>query len=136
MQEYLFLCKIDTIFAIKTIGMSQLTTKDKEREYKKFMVQWLPKVVERCSVVLSNISNRAKVSDTDLDVVQAQFRLYYMGYCPDFIPAWTPPNRIKEPKEVTLPFKNDETNDTLTEHTNGIEIESTPCETKKTKKLT
>ena len=124
MQEYLFLCKIDTIFAIKTIGMSQLTTKDKEREYKKFMVQWLPKVVERCSVVLSNISNRAKVSDTDLDVVQAQFRLYYMGYCSDFIPAWTPPNRTKEPKETTL-F------DTLTEQapneSNGM-ISDTPVE--------
>ena len=79
------------------MGMKQ---KDIDREYRKFAQEWLPKVVERGTVFLENLRNRKKIKEEDWDVIKAYHRLYYLGYCEEFIVPWSPPQ--KESKQTTI----------------------------------
>jgi hypothetical protein len=81
--------------------MGQLAKKDIEREHRKFMLNWFPKLIERGNIILANIGNHANVIETDYEVLEAMYRSYYMGYLPDFVPAWQPPIREKKGQNVT-----------------------------------
>ena len=65
--------------------------KDADREYRKFLENWLPKFTERCTIFLHNLKDRKAVKEDDWEVIKTAFRSYYMGYCPDFVPVWQPP---------------------------------------------
>lgn len=65
--------------------------KDVDREYRKFLENWLPKFTERCTIFLHNLKDRKAVKENDWEVIKTAFRSYYMGYCPDFVPAWQSP---------------------------------------------
>ena len=74
--------------------------KDIDREYRKFAQEWLPKVIERGTIFLENIRNKKKVKEEDWDVIKAYHRLYYLGYCEEFIVPWQPPQ--KQSKQTTI----------------------------------
>ena len=74
--------------------------KDIDREYRKFAQEWLPKMAERAVCFLENLKNKKKVKEEDWDVIKAYHRLYYLGYCEEFIVPWQPPQ--KQSKQTTI----------------------------------
>lgn len=72
--------------------MAKLEKKDIDREYRKYIQNWLPKFVERLTIDQLCIKEKREIPENDWEVLEAAFYLYYMGYCADFIPAWQPPN--------------------------------------------
>ena len=74
--------------------------KDIDREYRKFAQEWLPKIIERGVCFLESIRNKKKVKEEDWDVIKAYHRLYYLGYCEEFIVPWQPPQ--KQSKQTTI----------------------------------
>lgn len=72
--------------------MGKLEKKDIDREYRKYITQWLPKFNERITLSLLCIKDKREIPEGDWEVLESAFYLYYMGYCADFIPAWQPPN--------------------------------------------
>lgn len=73
--------------------MGKLEKKDIDREYRKFLVNWLPKYVERLTIDLLCLKDKREIPEGDWEVLETAFQSYYMGYCADFIPAWQPPVR-------------------------------------------
>lgn len=71
--------------------------KDVDREYRKFIENWLPKYSERLTFILLNLKEKRDIKESDWDVMNTTFRTYYFGYLPDFIPPWQPYDK----KEVT-----------------------------------
>lgn len=74
--------------------------KDIEREYRKFVENWLPKFVERLQLSLLCIKDKREIKEDDWEAIRTAFRNYYFGYLPDFIPPWQPPQ--KESKQTTI----------------------------------
>lgn len=74
--------------------------KDIDREYRKFVREWLPKFIERGSIFLENLNNRKAIKEEDWEVIKAYHRFYYFGYCPDFVLPYKPPQ--KESKQTTI----------------------------------
>ena len=74
--------------------------KDIEREYRKFVENWLPKFVERLQLSLLCIKDKREIREEDWEAIRTAFRNYYFGYLPDFIPPWQPPQ--KESKQTTI----------------------------------
>lgn len=74
--------------------------KDIDREYRKFAQEWLPKMAERAICFLECIRNKKKVKEEDWDVIMAYHRLYYLGYCEEFIQPWQAPQ--KQSKQTTI----------------------------------
>ena len=90
-----------------------MNKKDVDREYRKFVENWLPKYSERLTLILINLKDKKDIRESDWDVVNIAFRNYYMGYLPDFIPPWQPYDKKAE-KQTTI-FDND--NDNKSEET-------------------
>lgn len=80
--------------------MAKLEKKDVDREHRKFVLNWLPKYVERLTIDLMCLKDKTEIPEGDWEVIECAFRNYYMGYCPDFIPAWQPP--VKTVKQADL----------------------------------
>ncbi len=74
--------------------------KDIEREYCKFVEQWLPKFVERLQLSILCIRDKKDIREDDWEAIRTAFRNYYFGYLPDFIPPWQPPQ--KQSKQTTI----------------------------------
>ena len=106
--------------------MAKVEKKDGDREYRKFILSWLPKYGERIQMILLNIKDKREINDDDMEVMRTAYRSYYMGYCPDFVPAWQPPAK----KATQLSIINDTLTDTITENQNGLVFDNTPSEPK------
>jgi len=77
-----------------------LKKKDIDREYRKFLENWLPKYCERLQLTQLNIKDKRDIREEDWEVLRVAHRSYYMGYLPDFIPKWQPPHL--KPKQATI----------------------------------
>lgn len=106
--------------------MAKLEKKDIDREYRKYITQWLPKFNERITIDLLCIKDKREIPENDWEVLESAFYLYYMGYCADFIPAWQPP--VKNATQQGL-FA-DTLAGTITERGDGMGFEITPSEPK------
>ena len=90
--------------------------KDVDREYRKFVENWLPKFTERLTCCLLCIKEKKDIKEDDWEAIRAAFRDYYFGYLPDFVPPWQPPQ--KESKQTTIfDSMKEETNDRVAEET-------------------
>jgi hypothetical protein len=100
--------------------------KDVEREYRKFVENWLPRYCERLTLFLYSIKDKRDIKENDWESVKTAFRSYYMGYCPDFIPPWEP--FVATPKQTTIfdsvkEEKHDTPSDTITQSEDGTQLE-------------
>lgn len=106
--------------------MAKLEKKDIDREYRKYITQWLPKFNERITIDLLCIKEKREIPENDWEVLETAFQSYYMGYCADFIPAWQPPVK----NAVQQGLFTDGMTDTITENAVGTEFELVASEPK------
>jgi hypothetical protein len=100
--------------------------KDIDREYRKFIDNWLPKYTERLTMFLFSLKDKRDIKENDWESVKTAFRSYYMGYCPDFIPPWEP--FVATPKQTTIfdsqkEDTTDKNTDTITQSEDGTQLE-------------
>jgi hypothetical protein len=106
--------------------MAKLEKKDIDREYRKYVTQWLPKFVERLTIDLLCIKEKREIPENDWEVLETAFQSYYMGYCADFIPAWQPPVKTATQQGLFA----DNLTDTITENQIGMTFDNIPTEPK------
>ena len=107
--------------------------KDVEREYRKFIENWLPRYCERLTLFLYSLKDKRDIKEGDWESVKTAFRSYYMGYCPDFIPPWEP--FVPTPKQTTIfdSVKEETTDistDVITQSDDGTTFEVSQVEPK------
>ncbi len=104
--------------------MAKVEKKDGDREYRKFILSWLPKYGERIQMILLNIKDKREINEDDMEVMRTAFRSYYMGYCPDFVPAWQPHDKSSA-KQLSI---TDNSDNTIAENQGGLIFDTIPTE--------
>jgi hypothetical protein len=61
------------------------------REYHKFVETWMPKCVERGTLLLLSIKDKTEIKEDDLEVLKFFYCSYYNGELSQFLPEASPP---------------------------------------------
>lgn len=115
--------------------------KDIEREYRKFFLTWLPKVVERGQIIMLNVRGRNDIKEDDWDVLKFFYKSYHNGELSCFMPEVSPlqgQNMTNPTQPELFPDKSADSSQDVTVHPPtlvfGIDIYNTITQTKEKEK--
>ena len=109
--------------------------KDIDREYRDFIELWLPKIIERGTLILLSIKDKTEIKEDDVDVLEFFYKSYYNGELSQLMPNIGSSDKEQDKTKIPSP---DLFNANVTVRAPlvelGIDVDYPFTETKKEKK--
>ena len=109
--------------------------KDIDRDYREFIEFYLPKIIERGTLILLSIKDKTEIREDDMDVLEFFYKSYYNGELSQLMPDINSLNKEQDKTEVpSVDLFNANVTVEAPMAEPGMDVDYPPIETKKEKK--
>ena len=77
--------------------------KDIDREYRDFIEFYLPKIIERGTLILLSIKDKTEIKEDDMDVLEFFYKSYYNGELSQLMPNVGSSDKEQDKTEIQAP---------------------------------